>query len=109
MKGKTGKNYLSGGDVKQVKGIADKAVKGHEKSMHAKGFAKGGKTNANMKKMGIAAGGLAGRRTGPDRSWWRWLGARAADGTGCAQAWAAREPRVAMPQPYGLTRMGAGP
>jgi hypothetical protein len=38
------KKYLSGGDVKQVKNIADteagKAVKGHEKKMH--GMATGG-------------------------------------------------------------------
>lgn len=62
MKGKTGKNYLSGGDVKQVKGIADKAVKGHEKSMHTKGFAKGGKTNANMKKMGRGMAKVANQK-----------------------------------------------
>jgi len=63
MKGKTGKNYLSGGDVKQVKGIATKAVKGHEKSMHAKGFAKGGKTNANMKKMGRGMAKVANQKS----------------------------------------------
>lgn len=44
-------------DKKQVKAIADveanKAVKGHEKRMHAaKGFAKGGKTNMQMRKLG---------------------------------------------------------
>ena len=34
------KKYLSGGDVKQVKKIADTEVKGHEKKMH--GMATGG-------------------------------------------------------------------
>jgi hypothetical protein len=34
------KKYLSGGDVKQVKKIADKEVKGHEKKLH--GMATGG-------------------------------------------------------------------
>ena len=61
MKGKKG--YLSGGDVKQVKSIATKAVKGHEKSMHAKGFAKGGKTNANMKKLGRGMAKVVNQRT----------------------------------------------
>ena len=37
--------YLSGGDVKQVKSIAKSTVKTHEKSMHGKGYAKGGVTN----------------------------------------------------------------
>jgi len=38
-------------DTKQVKRIADKEVKAHEKRMH-KGMAKGGVTGAAMKKMG---------------------------------------------------------
>lgn len=46
------KKYLSGGDVKQVKKIAKDEVKGHEKKMHGKGYAAGGKTNLDMKKMG---------------------------------------------------------
>ena len=63
MKGKTGKSYMSGGDVKQVKGIATKAVKGHEKAMHSKSFAKGGKTNANMKAMGRGMAKVVNQRT----------------------------------------------
>ena len=44
-------------DKSQVKRIADteakKEVKAHEKKMHhAKGFAKGGKTNEQMRKLG---------------------------------------------------------
>ena len=43
-------------DIKQDKPmmekIAKKAVKGHEKAMHGKGYAKGGKTNLQMKQMG---------------------------------------------------------
>jgi hypothetical protein len=36
-----------------MKKVAKKEVKAHEKRMHgAKGFAKGGKTNAQMKEMG---------------------------------------------------------
>tara|TARA_R110000822_G_scaffold13186_1_gene47018 strand:+ start:300 stop:524 length:225 start_codon:yes stop_codon:yes gene_type:complete len=62
MKGKTGKNYMSGGDVKQVKGIATKVVKGHEKEMHGKGYAKGGKTNANMKAMGRGMAKVANQK-----------------------------------------------
>lgn len=47
------KKYLTGGDVKQVKKIAKSEVKGHEKAMHGKkGYAAGGKTNIDMKKMG---------------------------------------------------------
>lgn len=62
MKGKTGKNYMSGGDLKVVKGVATKAVKGHEKDMHAKGFAKGGKTSLNMKKMGRGMAKVANQK-----------------------------------------------
>ena len=40
-------------DMKSVaKGEAKKAVKQHEKAMHGKGYAKGGKTNLQMKEMG---------------------------------------------------------
>ena len=40
-------------DKKQVKAIADKEVKAHEKRMHgAKKMAAGGKTNAQMLKYG---------------------------------------------------------
>ena len=36
----------------KMKQIADKAVKGHEKRMHGKGYRAGGKTNLEMKKLG---------------------------------------------------------
>ena len=43
-------------EAKQVKRIADveakKEVKAHEKKMHGKGYAKGGKTNEQMRKLG---------------------------------------------------------
>lgn len=40
-------------DMKSVaKGEAKKAVKQHEKAMHGKGYAKGGKTNLQMKQLG---------------------------------------------------------
>lgn len=40
-------------DMKSVaKGEAKKAVKQHEKAMHGKGYAKGGKTNLQMKELG---------------------------------------------------------
>jgi len=58
MKGK-----MSGGDLKQVKGVAKKVVKGHEKAMHTKGFAKGGKTNANMKAMGRGMAKVANQKS----------------------------------------------
>ena len=39
-------------DAKQVKAIADKEVKAHEKRMHTKGMKKGGVTSMDMKKYG---------------------------------------------------------
>lgn len=36
----------------EMKKIAKEEVKKHEKSMHGKGYAKGGKTNLDMKKYG---------------------------------------------------------
>jgi hypothetical protein len=41
-------------DKKEVKAIADKEVSAHEKRLHpgAKKFAKGGKTNLQMKQLG---------------------------------------------------------
>lgn len=39
-------------DKKEVKAIADKEVKAHEKRMHTKKMAAGGKTNAQMLKYG---------------------------------------------------------
>lgn len=50
-------------DKKQVKQIADKEVKAHEKKMHgAKGFAKGGKTNAQMKALGRGLAKVANQK-----------------------------------------------
>jgi hypothetical protein len=55
-------------DKKQVKGIAkteaNKAVKGHESRMHAKGFHKGGKTNDDMLKMGRGMAKVQDQKTG---------------------------------------------
>jgi hypothetical protein len=51
------KKYLSGGDVKQVKTIASKQVKQHEKSMH--GMAKGG--GVKIRGTGAATKGLRAR------------------------------------------------
>jgi hypothetical protein len=52
---------------KEVKKIADteaeKAVKGHETRMHGKGFAKGGKTNLDMKKYGRGMAKVINQRT----------------------------------------------
>lgn len=39
-------------DKKQVKAIADKEVKAHEKRMHVKGMKKGGVTGEAMRKYG---------------------------------------------------------
>lgn len=39
-------------DKKEVKQIADKEVKAHEKRLHGKGYKRGGKTNLDMKKYG---------------------------------------------------------
>lgn len=54
-------------DKKQVKGIADmeakKEVKAHEKRMHAKGFRAGGKTNADMLKMGRNLAKIANQKS----------------------------------------------
>ena len=50
-------------DVKKIaKGEAKKAVKQHEKSMHAKGFAKGGKTNLQMKQLGRGLAKVANQK-----------------------------------------------
>jgi hypothetical protein len=47
----------------EMKKVAKAEVKAHEKKMHAKGFAKGGKTNANMKKMGRGMAKVANQKT----------------------------------------------
>jgi len=50
-------------DKKEVKKIADKEVKAHEKKMHgAKGFAKGGKTNLQMKELGRGLAKVANQK-----------------------------------------------
>jgi len=49
------KKYLSGGDVKQVRGIADEEVGKHEQRMHKNGVKKmkaGGPTSMDRKTMG---------------------------------------------------------
>jgi hypothetical protein len=48
-------------DKKQVKKIADTEVKAHEKKMH-KGFAKGGKTNLQMKELGRGLAKVANQK-----------------------------------------------
>jgi hypothetical protein len=50
-------------DAKKVKKIADTEVKAHEKKMHgAKGFAKGGKTNLQMKELGRGLAKVANQK-----------------------------------------------
>jgi hypothetical protein len=52
-------------DKKQVKAIADKEIKGHEKRMHgAKKMAKGGVTTDQMKAMGRNLARVANQKTG---------------------------------------------
>lgn len=54
------KKYLTGGEVKQVKTIADKEVGKHEKSMHAtKKMAKGG--GVKVRGTGAATRGITAR------------------------------------------------
>lgn len=54
--------YLSGGDVKQVKSIAKSEVKGHEKRMHGKAFAKGGVTNMQRRELGRGLAKVANQK-----------------------------------------------
>ena len=54
--------YLSGGDVKQVKGIAKAEVKQHEQKMHGKGYAKGGVTSLQRKEMGRGLAKVANQK-----------------------------------------------
>ena len=52
-------------DTKQVKKIAGKEVKAHEKKMHgAKGMAKGGVTTEQMKSLGRNMARVANQKTG---------------------------------------------
>lgn len=44
--------------------VAKKEVKKHEKSMHGKGFYKGGKTDADMLKMGRGLAKVQNQKTG---------------------------------------------
>lgn len=41
---------------------ANKAVKSHEKKMHGKGYAKGGKTNEQMRKLGRGLAKVANQK-----------------------------------------------
>lgn len=51
-------------DKKEVRGIAKSEVKAHEKRMHgAKGFRAGGKTNADMLKMGRNLAKIANQKS----------------------------------------------
>ena len=54
------KKYLSGGDVKEVRGIAKEEVKGHEKRMH--GYAKGGVTSLQRKELGRGLAKVANQK-----------------------------------------------
>ena len=45
-------------------GEANKAVKKHVKAMHSKGFYKGGKTDADMLKMGRGLAKVQNQKTG---------------------------------------------
>ena len=47
---------------KVAKTEAVKAVKAHEKKMHAKGFAKGGKTSLQMKRLGRGLAKVANQK-----------------------------------------------
>lgn len=50
-------------DIKKVaKAEAGKAVKSHEKKMHAEGYAKGGKTNLQMKQLGRGLAKVANQK-----------------------------------------------
>lgn len=45
-----------------MKKVAKAEVKAHESRMHAKGYAKGGKTNAQMKKLGRGLAKVANQK-----------------------------------------------
>ena len=49
-------------ETSDVKKIANKAVKKHEKAMHGKGYAKGGKTNLQMKELGRGMAKVANQK-----------------------------------------------
>ena len=52
-------------DTKQVKKIADKEIKGHEKRMHgAKGMKKGGPTSEDRMRLGRNLARAANQKTG---------------------------------------------
>ena len=51
-------------DKKEVKAIADKEVKAHEKRMHGKKMAKGGVTTEQMKSMGRNLARVANQKSG---------------------------------------------
>jgi len=49
-------------DKSAMKTIAKTEVKAHEKKMHAKGFAKGGKTSLQMKQLGRGLAKVANQK-----------------------------------------------
>ena len=50
-------------DKKLMTKVAKKEVKRHEKAMHGKGYAKGGKTNLQMKEVGRGLAKVANQKT----------------------------------------------
>ena len=50
-------------ETAKMKKVAKEEVKKHEKSMHGKGYAKGGKTNRDMKKYGRNMAKVINQRT----------------------------------------------
>lgn len=49
-------------DKSAMKKVAKTEVKAHEARMHAKGYAKGGKTNAQMKQLGRGLAKVANQK-----------------------------------------------
>jgi hypothetical protein len=49
-------------DMKKVSKVAKREVKRHEKAMHGKGYAKGGKTNLQMKELGRGMAKVANQK-----------------------------------------------
>jgi hypothetical protein len=48
--------------MKKVSKVAKREVKRHEKAMHGKGYAKGGKTNLQMKELGRGMAKVANQK-----------------------------------------------
>jgi hypothetical protein len=49
-------------DMKKVSKVAKREVKRHEKAIHGKGYAKGGKTNLQMKELGRGMAKVANQK-----------------------------------------------